>query len=88
MPRRRIGTIPMNPAMRQARRRAKLRQQNLIAPVAPTRRMAARPTRWAAAVAALVDLQEEYRAWLENPAAKPRELQASGTHQGTSAKGV
>ena len=28
--------------------------------------MAARPTRWAAAVATLVDLQEEYRAWLEN----------------------
>ena len=66
MPRRRIGTVPMNPAERQARRRAKLRRQSLIPPVAPTRRIAARPTRWAAAVATLVDLQEEYRAWLEN----------------------
>ena len=66
MPRRRIGTVPMNPAERQAGRRAKLRRQSLIPPVAPTRRIAARPTRWAAAVATLVDLQEEYRAWLEN----------------------
>jgi hypothetical protein len=66
MPRRRIGTVPMNPAERQARRRAKLRRQSLIPPVAPTRRIAARPTRWATAVATLVDLQEEYRAWLEN----------------------
>ena len=32
----------------------------------PTRRIAPRPTRWPAAVAALVDLQEEYRAWLDN----------------------
>jgi uncharacterized protein (DUF3820 family) len=66
MPRDRIGTVPMNPAERQARRRAKLRQQSPIPPVAPTRRVAARPTRWAAAVAALVDLREEYRAWFEN----------------------
>jgi uncharacterized protein (DUF3820 family) len=36
--------------------------------------MAARPTRWAAAVAALVDLQEEYRAWLEN---LPQNLESS-----------
>jgi hypothetical protein len=64
----------MNPAERQARRRAKLRQQSLIAPVAPTRRIAARPTRWATAVAALVDLQEEYRAWLEN---LPQNLESS-----------
>ena len=37
MPRPRIGTVPMNPAERQARRRAKLRQQNPRPPVAPTR---------------------------------------------------
>jgi uncharacterized protein (DUF3820 family) len=36
--------------------------------------MAARPTRWAAAVAALVDLHEEYRAWLEN---LPQNLESS-----------
>jgi hypothetical protein len=74
MPRPRIGTVPMNPAERQARRRARLRQQSLVSPAAPTRRMAARPTRWAAAVAALVDLQEEYRAWLEN---LPQNLESS-----------
>ncbi len=69
MPRPRIGTVPMNPAERQARRRAKLLQQSPIPSVPPTRRIAPRPMRWAAAVAAvaaLVDLQEEYRSWLEN----------------------
>ena len=66
MPRPRIGTVPMNPAERQARRRAKLHQQSPRPPVAPTRRITPRPTRWSAAVAALIDLQEEYRAWLDN----------------------
>jgi hypothetical protein len=33
-----------------------------------------RPTRWPAAVAALVDLQEEYRTWLEN---LPQNLESS-----------
>jgi hypothetical protein len=66
MPRHRIGAIPMNPAERQARRRAKLRQQIPRPPATPVRRIAPRPTRWAAAVAALVGLQEEYRAWLDN----------------------
>jgi hypothetical protein len=56
----------MNPAERQARRRAKLRQQIPRPPATPLRRRAPRPTRWAAAVAALVSLQEEYRAWLDN----------------------
>ncbi len=74
MPRPRIGTVPMNPAERQARRRAKLRQQNPRPPVAPTQRIAPRPTRWSAAVAALIDLQEEYRAWLEN---LPQNLESS-----------
>jgi hypothetical protein len=40
----------------------------------PTRRIAPRPTRWPAAVAALVDLQEEYRTWLEN---LPQNLESS-----------
>jgi hypothetical protein len=74
MPRPRIGTVPMSPAERQARRRAKLRQQNPRPPAAATRRMAPRPTRWSTAVAALVDLQEEYRTWLEN---LPQNLESS-----------
>jgi len=56
----------MSPAQRQARRRARLRQQKLDPPAPPTRRRASRPSRWTAAVAALVHLQEEYRAWLDN----------------------
>jgi hypothetical protein len=66
MPRPRIGTDPMAPAERQARRRALLRQQNPRPAAAPARRIAPRPTRWFAAAAALVDLQEEYRTWREN----------------------
>ncbi len=66
MPRPRIGAAPMNPAERQARRRAKLRQQCPPRPAAPIRRLPPRPRRWAAAVAALVDLQQEYRIWLDN----------------------
>jgi hypothetical protein len=63
MPRRRIGAVPMTPAERQARRRARLRRQNHTP---PARRAPSRPKRWAAAVAALVDLQDEYRAWLDH----------------------
>ena len=66
MPQHRIGPVPMSPAQRQARRRARLREQNPDPPTPPTRWRASRPARWAAAVAALVDLQEEYRAWLDN----------------------
>ena len=66
MPRHRLGPIPMSPAERQARRRAKLHRQIPGPPATPTRRIAPRPKRWAAAVAALVNLQEEYRAWLDN----------------------
>jgi hypothetical protein len=66
MPRHRIGPVPMSPAERQARCRAKLRQQSPAPPAPPTRRRAPRPTRWAAAVAALLELQEEYRGWLDN----------------------
>jgi hypothetical protein len=84
MPRRRIGTAPMTAAERQARPhgsspwaegpRAKLRRQTPLPPVAPTRRITPRPTRWAAAVVALVDLQEEYRTWLDN---LPQSLESS-----------
>ena len=66
MSRPRIGATPMSSAERQAQRRARLRQQRPASPAAPTRRRAPRPARWAAAVATLVRLQEEYRAWLDN----------------------
>src|SRR6516162_1382533 len=62
----RIGGAPMSSAERQARRRARLRQQRPAPPAPPTRRLAPRPARWAAAVATLVRLQEEYRDWLDN----------------------
>ena len=63
MSRHRIGAVPMTPAQRQARRRARLRRES-HAPPAP--RIPPRPRRWAAAAAALVNLQDEYRAWLDN----------------------
>ena len=66
MPRQRIGTVPMTPAQRQARRRARLRRENRPPPAPPARRGPPRPKRWAAAVAALIHLQDEYRVWLDN----------------------
>jgi hypothetical protein len=66
------GAEPMSPAERQARHRAKLptsliptRREERV----PDRRRARalpRPDRWAGAVAILVELQEEYRAWFDN----------------------
>jgi hypothetical protein len=56
----------MTSAERQARRRARLRQENRTPPAPPTPRAPPRPKRWAAAVAALIDLQDEYRAWRDN----------------------
>jgi hypothetical protein len=56
----------MTPAERQARRRARLRRDNRASPAPPARRAPPRPQRWAAAVAALIDLQDQYRAWLDN----------------------
>ena len=56
----------MTPAERQARRRARLRRDNCASPAPPARRTPPRPQRWAAAVAALIDLQDQYRAWLDN----------------------
>ena len=66
MSRPRIGGAPTSSAERQARRRARLRQQRSASPAAPTRRLAPRSARWAAAAATLVRLQEEYRDWLDN----------------------
>jgi hypothetical protein len=66
MPAHRIGAVPMTPAERQARHRAKLRQPNHATSRAPAPRRPPRPQRWAAAVAALLDLQDDYRAWLDS----------------------
>jgi hypothetical protein len=66
MPRQRIHELPLCAAERQARRRAKLRQQSGPPATAPARRLPPRPRRWAAAVAALIALQDQYRAWLDN----------------------
>jgi hypothetical protein len=74
MPALRIGTTPMTPAERQARHRAKQRQAHHAASPAP--RVLPRPQRWAAAVAMLVALQDEYRAWLER---LPESLEGSPT---------
>jgi len=56
--------MPMTAAERQARHRARRRQNPKPPP--PPRRTRPRPQRWAAAVAALVDLQDQYRAWRDN----------------------
>src|SRR6516162_4657496 len=65
MPAPRIGIAPTTAAERQARHRAKLRQHSPTTPPAALRRTPPRPRRWATAVAALIDLQDEYRAWLD-----------------------
>jgi hypothetical protein len=66
MPRHRLGIAPMTPAERQVRHRAKLRQHARTTPTSRAPRIPPRPRRWTAAVAALIDLQAEYRAWLDN----------------------
>ena len=63
MPRPRIGALPMTTAQRQARHRARRRREP---PQPSARRPPPRPQRWAAAVATLIALQDEYRAWLDN----------------------
>jgi hypothetical protein len=65
MPAHRIGIAPMTPAERQARHCAKLRQHSQTTHPGSVRRILPRPRRWATAVAALIDLQHEYRAWLD-----------------------
>src|SRR5271167_3262799 len=74
MPRQCLGAGPMTAAQRQARSRARRHQQPDTLPEAPRRRIRPRPERWAAAVTVLVDLQNEYRAWLDN---LPASLEAS-----------
>ncbi len=75
MPRHRTGSAPMTPAERQARCRARRRQQSQQSQTAsPAPRLAPRPRRWAAAVATLIELQDNYRAWLDN---LPANLEAS-----------
>ena len=64
----------MTAAERQARHRAK--QCPSHDPLATTPRLPPRPQRWAAAVAALVALQDEYRAWLDR---LPESLEGSRT---------
>ena len=61
MPRPRLGALPMTAAERQARRRAKLRRLGDTLTRAPMPRGLPRPRRWAAAVTALMALQDEYR---------------------------
>jgi hypothetical protein len=65
MPRARLGPRPLTPAERQARRRAKRRRLGDTPTLTPMPRALPRPRRWAAAVAALVVLQDEYRTWLD-----------------------
>ena len=66
MPRPRLHALPLTAAERQARHRARLRRHSGPSPAAPARRLPPRPSRWAAAVATLIALQDEYRAWLDN----------------------
>jgi len=75
MPRMSLGDKPMTNAERQARHRAAAR------PVTRYRRAAdhrSRAQRWRDAIAELVALQAEYRAWL---AALPDNLQEGATAQ-------
>jgi hypothetical protein len=76
MPAHRIGAVPMTAAERQARHRAGQRLSHDAHPAAPVSRVPPRPQRWAAAVAALVALQDEYRAWLDR---LPENLEGSPT---------
>jgi hypothetical protein len=77
MPRPRLGPLPMTAAERQARHHAKRhRSHNVRATPSPAPRAPPRPQRWAAAVAVLVALQDEYRAWLDR---LPQSLEGSAT---------
>lgn len=66
MPRPRLAALPLTAAERQARHRAKLRQEPQRRTPITAARPHPRPQRWAAAVATLVALQDEYRAWLDS----------------------
>jgi hypothetical protein len=75
MPAHRIGILPMTPAQRQARHRAKPRQPSSATPSPSISRIPARPRRSATAIATLIDLQDEYRTWRDN---LPTNLEGSG----------
>ena len=82
MPRTPLGDRPMTNAERQARHRA---ARAAVVPVIRYRRAAdrrSRAQRWRDAVAALVALQAEYRAWLET---LPDNLQEGATAQALQA---
>src|SRR5712671_3124361 len=81
MPRPRLGALPMTAAERQARRRAKLRRLGDTLTRAPVPRGLHRPRRWAAAVTALMALQDEYRAWLDRPRGIKDRGQAASDHR-------
>jgi hypothetical protein len=82
MPRRPLADKPMTNAQRQARHRA---ARAAVLPVIRYRRPAdrrSRAQRWRDAVAILIALQAEYRAWLE---ALPDSLQESVTAEALQA---
>ena len=82
MPRPPLGDRPMTNAERQARHRA---ARTAVLPVVHYRRPAdrrSRARRWHEAVAVLIALQAEYRAWLE---ALPENLQDTATAQALQA---
>jgi hypothetical protein len=82
MPRRRLDDKPMTNAERHARYRA---ARAAAGPVVHYRRPAdrrSRAQRWHEAVAVLIALQAEYRAWLE---ALPENLQDTATAQALQA---
>ena len=82
MPRKPLGDRPMTNAQRQARYRA---ARAVARPVIDYRRLAdrrSRARRWHDAVAVLLTLQAEYRAWLE---ALPDSLQDGATAQALQA---
>src|SRR3974390_628146 len=62
MSRHSIAAVPMTPA----RRRPRLPRENHPPPAPPPPPRPPRTRPWAAAVAALSDLQDEYRVWLDN----------------------
>jgi hypothetical protein len=82
MPRKPLGDRPMTAAERQARQRA---ARAAARPVIHYRRAAdqrSRVRRWQDAVAVLLALQDEYRAWLQ---ALPDSLQESATAEALQA---
>ncbi len=82
MPRKPLGDRPMTAAERQARHRA---ARAAALPVIRYRRAAdhrSRVRRWHEAVAVLLALQDEYRAWLQ---ALPNSLQESATAEALQA---